>query len=262
MLNYIEDVDKESNFFAEYGLFIHAILEKFFKNELEIFELVGWYEDNYSKYVVTPAPSFPAGMAEQYYDDGKEYFENFDFPKDDYEVLTVEDDFNITFLDNEIIIKPDLVLKHKKSKKNILCDYKTSVLFKLTTREKNCIYLSKNGLKESYIFKATDKKEKLVEYIIQMYLYCLGLRVKHKIQIDEIRLWFIRQDRELIFNFEQTKSDESIDWFQSEINKIKNERLWKPITALLEEKELKKATYFCNQICNFRSICQYKSIGE
>jgi hypothetical protein len=262
MLGYIEDVDKESNFFAEYGLLVHGALEKYFKDELDIFELAGWYVDNYNEFVKTSPPPFPVGMAEKYYDDGLEYFENFDFPKDEYEVISVEDSFNITLGENDVIIKPDLVLRHKETKKYILCDYKTSVLFKPTNKEKDCIYLSKDNRKEMYTFKSLDKREDLKKYVFQMYLYCLGLKLKYDIQIEQIELWFIRQDRKLVFNFKQEKSKDAIDWFENELIKIKSERYWKPITDGLTDKELAKKSYWCNQICSFRSVCEFKPTGE
>ena len=257
MLNYIECVDKENNFFSDYGLLVHAALEKYFKNELEIFELAGWYEENYKEFVKTSPPAYPVGMEAQYYDSGLEYFMNFDFPKDDYEVISVEDSFNINFAGNDIIIKPDLVLKNKKTGKYILCDYKTSLLFKETNNDKNCVYLHHNGKKEKYTFKSKDKKEQLVEYVFQMYLYCLGLKEKYDIQIDEIQIWFIRQNRELIFNYKQEKSDDAINWFTEAVETIKKEREWKPVTFGLSEEELKKKAYWCQNICGVRSLCPH-----
>lgn len=262
-LNYIECADKESNFFAEYGLLVHATLEKFFKNELEIYELPQWYLDNYSEFIKTSCPSFPAGMEQNYHDSGVEFFENFDFPKDEYEVLGVEDDFTIELFDMPVIIKPDLYLRHKESGKNILCDYKTSILFKPTNREANSFFLYRGEEKERYTYKSADKKEKLIEYIYQMYLYCVGLRQRYGIDIDEIRLWFIRQGLELRFPFKQEKSEDALEWFKSEVERIKAEEEFKPITFGLNDKELKQSAYFCNQICGVRSICPYRAnIGE
>jgi hypothetical protein len=262
LLNYIECTKQESNFFAEYGLLVHATLEKFFKNELEIYELAPWYQENYKEFVKTPAPPFPVNMEGQYYDAGLEYFENFDFPKDEYDVISVEDSFNIEYENNNVIIKPDLVLRNKKSQKYILVDYKSSVLFKETNSDKNVVYLSKDGVKEKYTFKSKDKIEDLKKYVFQMYLYCLGLKEKYGIQIDEIRLWFIRQDRELIFNFNQLKGNDATSWFLNEISNIKNEREWKPVTFGLDEKELKKKFYWCNYICGYRAICSFKPEGN
>lgn len=258
LLGYIEDVDKESNFFAEFGLVVHATLEKYFKNELDFFELAQWYQDNYKEYVKTPAPPYPVGMEQNYYESGLDYFENFNFPKDEYEVLGIEDSFEIKIGEYTVIIKPDLFLKHKTTGKHILCDYKTSVLFKETTSSKNVVYLSKDGVQESYTFKSKDKREQLVEYVRQMYLYCYGLKVHYGIDIDEIRLWFIRQDRELAFPYKPEKSKEAIDWFLDEIGIIRREEEWKPITFGLNEKELKQKVFWCQNLCSTRSCCNFK----
>jgi hypothetical protein len=262
-LSYIECADKESNFFAEYGLLVHATLEKYFKNELEVYELAQWYQDNYSEFVKTPCPPFPVGMENTYINNGLEFFENFDFPKDEYEILGVEDDFVIDLFGIPTIIKPDLYLRHKVTQKTVLIDYKSSILFKPTNSEKNSVMLWCGDEQYRHTFKAADKKEKLLEYVRQMYLYCYGIQKHHGIQIDEIRLWFIRQGMELRFPFKPEKCDEALGWYKEEISKIKLEEDFKPITDGLSDKELKQVAYFCGQLCNFRSWCPYRAnIGE
>ena len=51
MLNYIEGDDKEFNCFAEFGVLVHSVLEKYFKYELELSDLQTYYADNYNIYV-------------------------------------------------------------------------------------------------------------------------------------------------------------------------------------------------------------------
>ena len=262
-LNYIECADRENNFFAEFGLLVHAALEKYFRDELEVYELAQWYQNNYDKFVKTPVPPFPPNMEEGYFKSGLNYFENFDFPKHEYEVLGIEDSFDVKIGDYTVVIKPDLFLRHKNTKKNILCDYKSSVLFKPTSSNKNVIYLSKGQREYPYTFKNKDKREQLVHYVRQMYLYCYGLKQYYNIDINEIQLWFVRHNKTLLFPYRTEKSKESIDWFIEEISLIEKEEDWQPITFGLDEKQLKKVSYWCNFLCSFRSICDCKApIGD
>jgi hypothetical protein len=113
LLNYIYCVDKENNFFAEYGLFYHLILEKFFKNELEVYELLDYYQDHYVENVISAPPPYPVGMADKYYNAGIEFFMNFDFDKNQYEVLYIEAEIPIQIDKYNIIVKPNPTDKKK-----------------------------------------------------------------------------------------------------------------------------------------------------
>jgi hypothetical protein len=239
-LNYIECVDKIDNFFAEYGILYHETLEKFFGKELEIFELLDFYKDHYDEYVKSPPPPFPAGMAEKYYNAGIDFFENFDFDISLYDIIFIEAEINIELNGYKVIVKPDLVLKEKKTGRYLLYDYKTADPF------------GKN---------VTPKKEKIEEYKKQMYLYCWGIEQKYGFHIDEIVLWFVRVEKEYLIKFNNAECQESLKWFENEIHKIETEEEWKPITFGLDEKGLRKVSYWCNQLCGTREICPYRSRG-
>jgi hypothetical protein len=225
LLQYIYCVDRENNFFAEYGLFYHLILEKYFKNELEIYELVDYYQDHYVENVVSSPPPYPVGMADKYYNAGIDFFMNFDFDKDQYEVLYIEAEIPIQIDKYNIVVKPDLVLKNKLTGQHELWDYKTSDIF----RGKD---------------KPTDKK-KLQEYMNQMNLYCRGIKESFGIQIDVINLWFVKIGRIYTEAFNQQKCDESFQWFLDEIYKVEQETEW---NAAPQE-------YFCSNLCSVKSIC-------
>jgi hypothetical protein len=225
LMQYIYCVDKENNFFAEYGSFYHLILEKFFKDELEIYELADYYQDHYAENVITEPPPYPAGMAEKYYNAGIDFFMNFDFDKEKYEVLYIEAEIPIQIDKYNIVVKPDLVLRNKKTEQNELWDYKTSDIF----RGKD---------------KPTDHK-KLQEYMNQMNLYCKGIKEKLDIQIDVINLWFVRLNRLYSVKFDQASCEASYKWFLNEIHKIEKETEWNATPQ----------DYFCNHICSVKHLC-------
>ena len=49
LLTYIKNCEKKGKFFAEYGSFIHQIMQKYLTGELKENELVDYYLENYLK---------------------------------------------------------------------------------------------------------------------------------------------------------------------------------------------------------------------
>jgi hypothetical protein len=229
-LNYVECVDKIDNFFAEYGILYHEILEKFFSGELEIFQLLKFYEEHYNEYVKSSPPPYPEGMAEKYYNAGIDFFENFDFDLSLYDVVFIEAEIDVILGKYNVIVKPDLVLREKKTGRHILYDYKTA---------------------DPFGKRATPNKEKIEEYMKQMHLYCWGIEQKYGFCIDEIILWFVRAGKEYSIKFNQEECQKTLRWFKNEIHKIEQE----------EEFKATPSKYFCENICGVRLICPYKN-GE
>lgn len=225
-LTYIDNEERESNFFAEYGSFCHEILEKYWKRELKQDDLQYYYIENYYKNVVTQPPVFPRGMALNFYNSGLEFFTNIDMNIDDYDVLLLEDKIISEIGGVNLIVKPDLVVRNKKSGKVYLLDYKTS----------------KPMRKEKW-----DKK-KLAEYEKQLQLYAHFITEKTGIKIDKILLLFIRLGKTHTFAISQEKTQEVLDWFVNTVQaiKIENDFIADP-----------SSKFFCSQLCSVRSACPF-----
>jgi len=224
-LTYLDGKERKGNFFSDYGSFCHLILEKYFREELEIFELSDYYAKFYDENVVHPAPPFI--KTDAYYKQGWEFFENLEFNRDDYEVLIIEDKIDVDLSEYNLVVKPDLVLKHKETGKIILLDYKTSII-------------SKDG-------KSTKKdKAKLETYRMQMILYAIHLKSKG-IQVNEVVLWFIRQKENKEYSFIIAENDEVKvnNWVENTIKSIKIE----------EEFPAKIDKFFCENLCGVRDAC-------
>ena len=227
-LTYLDAVPRESNFFSVFGSYCHDILEKFFRGELEVWDLADYYEENYTKFMTIPPPPYPAGMGSQYFDDGLFFFENFEFDKDKYEILLIEDKIELKHKDFSLVIKPDLILKNKETGKLVLLDYKTSKL--------------KGN-------KYDDKK--MEDYKRQFYLYVFFYWIAKGIEIDKIFVWFIRNNQFKEIPIDRFKMQETIEWFENGITKIKNEMEWKANTD-------KSNNYFCSFLCSVKNSCIYK----
>lgn len=232
-LTYIDAKSREPNFYSDYGLLIHDCFERYFLGEVDYYDLAEYFINNFDVFVVTPPPPYPMGMVEKYRDAGIKFFSEFVFNKQDYEIIDVESvcDFEIA---KGIYFtgRPDLVLRNKKSGKNILFDYKSSSVFRT----------SKFGVE-------TRDDKKISGYHRQMFLYTKALREAKGINIDEITLWFTRPDKQVTTPWSKRKEDAAVKWAVTEINKIKN---------AVDFPYDNSNKYFCDNLCGVRSHCAYR----
>lgn len=232
-LSYIDSLPRENNFYAEYGTLFHTCFEKFFKGEMEAFELSQYFADNYSRVIVSHEPYSPVGIGQKYKEQGQFFFDNFSFPKENYDVLIVEDKIDLDIEGERFVAKPDLVLRDKATGLNYLIDYKTSTPWRIDKR---------SG-------KEIADTKKLEGYKKQMYLYCHALRTKRNMPIKQVALWFPRARREYAFDWEQVEEDKVLFWANNMIRTIKSENIFAYNN---------KNTYFCENLCSVRKFCEYR----
>lgn len=224
-LTYIEKVSRAGNWWADYGTLIHQTMEKYFAEELETFELTDYVFENYED-IIQSKPSFLV-KEDVYIADTKRFFDEFRFPRDDYEVKFIEDKIDVD-LEYKLVVKPDLVLKEKATGKHILIDYKTSLIYK----------------------KGKLDEEKLTGYVYQMTMYSIFLR-NIGIEIDEVWLWFIRDTGDKVF-YKFIPTDE----LQREVDKW----ILDTITAIRNEEEFTPNInkFFCQNLCSVSKFCKHK----
>jgi CRISPR/Cas system-associated exonuclease Cas4 (RecB family) len=227
-LTYINCEERNKNFYSDFGLLTHIILEKYFKGELDTIELSNFYKDNYSKIVISPPPPYPAGMAERYYADGLEFFDNFEFNKEDYEILSIENEIKTVYNNIKLVLKPDLVLKEKKSGLVYLIDYKTSTPYKNNKWD----------------------KKKLEEYHKQMYLYAYFINHTTNIKINKIKLWFVRINKFDEFDYVEEDAGNVINWLFLKVLDIQAEEEFPPC-------DIEKNKFFCSVLCSMMPYCKY-----
>ena len=232
-LTYIDCVPRVNNFYGEFGTLVHSCFEKYFTGELEAMELSEYYRINYDKIVVTYPPTYPPGMGERYRIQGQNFFDNFSFEKEKYEVLLVEDkiDFDLNFA--RVTARPDLILKNKATGEITLVDYKTSTPYKI----------------DKVSGKETADKKKLDGYSKQMHLYTYAIRTQKNIAIDKICMWYPRLDKMVVSLWDALVEEKTLKWFDETITKI-----------LADNKFAYNNTnqYFCNELCSVRNSCEYR----
>jgi CRISPR/Cas system-associated exonuclease Cas4 (RecB family) len=226
-LTYIKRADRENNFFGEYGSFIHKLLEEYFSGNMEIDDMVEYYEKNYSINIITSPPPYPKGMAENYYNSGLDFFADFNsygIRRENYEILEIEESTYTGFDDISLVIKPDIILKNKKTGKITLIDYKTA--------------------------RKDDKK--IEAYKKQLLMYTYFLWSEKQLEVDNIKIWFIKSKE--FYTIEKNPHDviTMLDWIKSVRNKITEERNFEPNLS-------KDNEYFCSNICSMRLWCEYKN---
>lgn len=148
-LIYLDHAEKEGNGFSDYGTFCHKLLEEWAKGQIPDFALAEEYQERYDDEVVNAFPPFPRGMPQKYYDQGLQYFENFDFFGDDYEILTVEEKFEIE-IDGYILVGiADLTLRNKKTGGIVVIDHKSK---------------SKNSMKKEFVTSVDEADSTVKTY--------------------------------------------------------------------------------------------------
>ena len=233
-LTYIEAKDRKKNFYSDFGLLCHKIMELYFANELEENEMANYYLDHYDEFVTSPPPTYPKGIDQKAYIEGLEFFKDFSFNKEDYEVVFIEETvYYEEISDNfKLVVKPDLVLKDKKTGEYIMIDYKTS------------------KLKEN---KWDDVK--IEGYKRQFLLYIHYLQTEKNIKIDKLQVWFIKNKILKTIPFTSDEVNEKVNWFKQTIEKIKTETEWNPNNS-------KSNAYFCHNLCSVADDCEYQYVVE
>jgi hypothetical protein len=236
-LTYLDKCDRIDNFYGQYGNLIHDTMFQYFADNLDTFELSRYFIEKYDSVMLSPPPSYPAGMEEKYKEAGLEFFDNFNFNKEDFTVIINEEKLEFEFDEGVMFVaKPDLVLLKKSTGNFILVDYKTSAPFRIDKRNGN---------------EKVDEK-KLEGYYKQMYIYTYALRNYKFTPIDEIVLWFTRPNRKVAIRWNEDSEEKAIAWLHKEVKKIRKDSkfLYNNSNA-----------YFCNQLCSVRESCEFKPEG-
>lgn len=226
-LSYIDSLERTNNFYAEYGLLVHEILEKYFKKEVEIWDLSSTFKLNFD--LMVKSPSGIPGLEEKYYQQGISFFDSFDVSRDLYDVMFLEEKINFDYEGYKFVAKPDLVLKEKTTNLVSLWDYKSSTLYKK----------DRKGIE-------TEDAKKIEEYKKQMSMYTFALRLSG-IKVDKINLLFTRAKKLISFPVVEKDETDIMQWALNTIEDIYKE----------EYNYNNTQNYFCNNLCGVRLFCEF-----
>lgn len=231
-LHYIECNKASENFFGQFGSFIHSILEKYAKGELNIFEISQYYEDNFDKEITEPAPPNKyVDMRQSYYDKGLDYLDNIDLILEDYKVLGVEKKIEFEIMEYNLVGYIDLLLQDKEGNIIVLDHKSASLKFK------------KNGeISKSDLQHFTDFKR-------QLYLYSMAIINEYK-KPPKYLWWNMFKERKHIkIDFNDDDYNEAVSWAKNTIKLIEDETMWLP----------NPNQFYCRYLCGMRNnACEYK----
>ena len=239
-LTYIDEKPKLQNAFAEWGTLGHSLFERYYKGELEFYELADAYRNEYETAVSTPFP-FPR-MGAGYYANGLSFFENFDNSTyENYEVIGVEEKAKTVIEGFEFIGYIDLILRDKEGR-YVIVDHKSKSDFK-TADEFN-------------------------HYLLQLYLYARFVHEKYGEYPARLEFNMFRANKTASEEFDIKKLKSAEQWFVSTIKKAYADNEYSDKVSLdyeLKHKdiaEFKKDDFFCNNLCSVRNFCERSKSEE
>lgn len=207
-----------NNSFAEYGTMVHEIFERYAQGELEVYELVNEFDQQYESRVWDFPPNKYVNLVESYKNQGIDYFTNFD-GFDDYKILGIEKKINFELEGFKFVGFIDSLLEDK-NKNIIVQDFKSKASFK-------------------------SKKEKK-EYGRQLYLYSSNMVEEYGKYPDKLVFNMFRKNNIEEIPFNINDFEEAKKWALNTIELISKEK----------DFEAKVDDFFCSQLCNFRYECE------
>lgn len=231
-LKYIDKKSRpDSGFFAAFGTFCHEILEKYFKKELSLKELVDYYKDNFWIVLNMKAPyNLYTDIKQSYYEKGLEYFENFEFDHDRYEVLGIEKKVEFEIGGYPFIGYIDLLCRDEEDGKLVLIDHKSASI---------------KVLKSGKISKAD--REHYLAFQRQQYLYSKAILEEFGAEsIKELRWNMFKDMVWLSCEWNKDEYEAALKWAEDTIHQIEDEESW-------DMKD--KVDFFCNNLCDVKYDC-------
>ena len=229
-LIYIEKVEKRSKFHAEYGAFIHSILEKYFKREFTEQQCLDYYIENFEEEVISYIKD---STKEKLYMAGIDYFTSLEWKYDDYEILEVEEKARFKIGKYEFIGFIDVLLRNKNTGEITILDHKTGEF-----------PIGKKG----GILKA--RAEEYENYKKQLYIYSIYVRDKYGVYPTYLEWNYTRTSDVLRLPFEEDELENTKTWVIDSLEQILKEKKFEPIRNYMN----------CKMLCDVEDECEYNRI--
>lgn len=236
---------------AQFGGYIHEILEKYFKGELGIFELPIYYEDHYKENVTLPfPPNSYVDLAEKYYQQGLEFFENFtehelasETFSEKYEILGVEKEVKFEYEGYKFIGYIDLLLRDKSDGKLIILDHKSAALKILKSGK-----IGKSDLGHFEEFKK------------QLYIYSHAIIQEFGPgSVKSLKWNLFRLGTTYEIPWKEKEYKDAMRWAIHTIESIENDTEWNTVDEItMAMMDGKYPPFYCMNLCSQRDVCPYK----
>ena len=221
-LQYLQDppLPQEQNPWAEFGILCHALLEEYAKGEIEKDMLAFEYASRYDNIIQHHFPPYPKGYAENTYQQGLAYFENFEGFGSQYQVLSAEEKFEIPIRGYRFVGVSDLTLRNMETGKITVIDHKTK--------------------------SESSMKSEVSLYRHQLYLYAEYVKQHYGEFPETIQFNMIKSEKPIIEQFSPERHEETLNWLENTITDILFETQWNP----------NPKQYYCKFICSMLPYCE------
>jgi len=221
-LHYLDGIKGDNNAFALYGSLCHSLLEDYEKGNIPSFALAEEYESRYDGSITAPWPPFPKGMAQKYYEQGLQYFESFDGFGDQYEIISVEEKFELNIEGYPLVGLADLVLRDKETGEITVIDHKSK--------------------------SSSTMQKDLPTYRRQLYIYAAYVKEKFGVYPKYLKFNLFRENEWVTEEFDLNMLNETMKWVVETIENILFETDWK----------VSCSSYFCRFVCSVFDHCPAK----
>jgi CRISPR/Cas system-associated exonuclease Cas4 (RecB family) len=233
-LIYIEQVKKERKFHAEYGKFIHSILEKYFKREFNEQECLDYYIENFDFEVTS---YIKESTKEKLFMAGVDYFSTLEWEDEDFEILMVEGEVKFTIGKFNFIGYIDVLLRDKNTKDMaiVLRDHKSGE--------------SPIG-KRGGVLK--NKEEEYRDHKRQLYLYSIAIYDKYGVYPKYLEWNYPRNKTRHRIEFNEAELEDAKNWALDNIKKIYKDKSFNPFVNYVN----------CYMLCDVCDNCEYRQFNN
>ena len=216
---------RQSGFFAEFGSFMHMILQLYLSGTLRLEELPVFYIRHFAGQVRARAPN--DRIYRSYFEQGLCYLDSLSFPK--REILGVERQYSFTFAGKPWIGYIDLC--SMDGEKLILTDHKSRLLKPRSGRA-----------------APTKSDLELDAYLRQLYVYSAAVHEHTGRWPDELEFNCFRGGTLIREPFLPERCAEVEEWARGRITEITVNDTWKPHPDY----------WRCNYLCDVCADCEYR----
>ncbi len=188
------------------------------------FELPGAYQTRYDAAVQHYFPPYPVGMAGRYFDAGLSYFATFEGFGDQYDILAVEERFEITVQGNPFVGIADLVLRDRHTGALVVIDHKSK--------------------------SAQTMRKQMTTYRRQLYLYASAVQSLYGQPPSLLRFNLFREGVMVDEPYSPAEHTAVLAWAGDTIVRIGQETAW----------PAQPQPYFCRHLCSCAAFCSAVSL--
>jgi hypothetical protein len=240
---YDMDNGKLESSFGQFGKFCHTLLEKYFKGEIELFQLSTDYKNGFDENVTAYFPPIKGGasMRDSYFEKGLAYFQSFE-GFTDFDVIGIENEYRFKVGDWDMVGFVDIEAKHKDTGELYIIDHKS----KSAVDKKKITAKTKGRMVETI-----DGRYVPFHLLIQLYIYAIPFYEKYGKYPDKLAFNMFKIDDWYEVDFKIEDFEDAKTWVEEKLYAIYNDENY--------NKGADADGFWCDFVCGQRQNCEYSS---